>query len=180
MIPQTKTKDFSGSNYDPRYDEIRLKGQISRIYECMKDGTFRTLGEIEKITGDNQASISAQLRNLRKPAFGKHTINKQPRGERENGLWEYQLIVNKSGNPGSKLGHVRLVLVNLSDYFLAPRTMSIAEVKKFIESKHFDISDFQIVSFTERPTRKSAKNFGEQIVEMDFDNLIKPKIVYFD
>lgn len=83
---------FNGSDYVPALDQKRLTGQIQRVHECMIDGKFRTLGEIEAITGDPQASISAQLRHLRKERFGSYTLNKQRRGNRENGLFEYQLI----------------------------------------------------------------------------------------
>jgi hypothetical protein len=85
---------FAGSDYIPAFDDARLTGQIKRVFECMKDGVFRTLGEIERTTGDPQASISAQLRHLRKSRFGGHIVSKRPRGERSQGLFEYQLIVN--------------------------------------------------------------------------------------
>lgn len=85
---------FNGSDYVPEYDDIRLTGQLKRVYNAMLDGKWRTLSEIEKLTGDPQASISAQLRHLRKPRFGNHEINKRPRGERKDGLFEYQLILN--------------------------------------------------------------------------------------
>ena len=86
--------DFNGSDYIPEMDKVRLTGQIERIFDCMKDSKFRTLSEIEAITKDGQASVSAQLRNLRKERFGLHTINKQRR--HEAGLFEYQLIINSS------------------------------------------------------------------------------------
>ena len=84
---------FNGSDYVPEFDDSRLTGQIRRVYELMIDGKFRTLGEIEYITRDPQASISAQLRHLRKERFGSHIVNKRPRGDRENGLFEYQLLI---------------------------------------------------------------------------------------
>lgn len=83
---------FNGSDYMPGIDDKRLTGQIKRIYSIMIDGKYRTLGEIESITGDPQASISAQLRHLRKKRFGSHIINKRRRGEREHGLFEYQML----------------------------------------------------------------------------------------
>lgn len=89
------TARFNGSDYVPELDNKRLTGQILRIFDCMKDGQWRTLEEINLATGDPQASISAQLRHLRKERFGSHTINKRPRGDRSNGLFEYQLIVNE-------------------------------------------------------------------------------------
>lgn len=86
---------FNGSDYIPLFDDERLTGQIKRVYSIMIDGVWRTLSDIEKLTSDPQASISAQLRNLRKPRFGSHTLNKRNRGERENGLFEYQLLKPK-------------------------------------------------------------------------------------
>lgn len=85
---------FNGSEYSPSKDDKRLTGQILRVFDCMKDSKWRTLSEIEIETNDPQASISAQLRHLRKERFGSHLVRKQPRGARENGLFEYQLIVN--------------------------------------------------------------------------------------
>ena len=63
---------FNGAVYDPDYDDARLTKQIGRVYDCMKDGKWRTLQEISNITGDPVASISAQLRHLRKERFGKY------------------------------------------------------------------------------------------------------------
>lgn len=84
---------FAGDAYDPKHDDARLTGQIERVFELMKDGRWRTLGEIEEATGDPQASISAQLRHLRKERFGGHEVEKQPRGDRSHGLFEYRLRV---------------------------------------------------------------------------------------
>jgi len=91
--------DFDGPDYRRRFDYGRLTGQILRIYACMNDGRWRTLEEISSVTGDPPASISAQLRHLRKEKFGSHTIDKRARGERERGLWEYRLIL-PLGEPG--------------------------------------------------------------------------------
>jgi hypothetical protein len=82
---------FAGSDYSPAHDDARLSGQAERIFNLMKDSRWRTLGEIEEATGDPQASVSAQLRHLRKKRFGSHDVQKRPRGARENGLWEYAI-----------------------------------------------------------------------------------------
>jgi len=82
---------FDGKTYDPDFDESRLTGQLGRVYACMKDGRWRTLGEVEAVTGDPQASISARLRDFRKPHCGSHTIHRRRRGDEERGLWEYRL-----------------------------------------------------------------------------------------
>jgi len=86
---------FNGSDYNAKLDKKRLTGQILRVYNLMKDNTWRTLSEITDAIGDPPASVSAQLRHLRKKRFGEHTVNKNRRGTRESGLFEYQLIINK-------------------------------------------------------------------------------------
>ena len=79
------------SDYVPARDNKRLTGQTLRIATCMMDGQWRSLAEIEAITGDPTASISAQLRHLRKERCGAHIVNKNYLG---NGLWHYQLKKN--------------------------------------------------------------------------------------
>lgn len=87
----TQTVSFNGSNYIPQRDDIRLRGQIKRVWDVMKTGEWLTLTEIAKATSDPEASISAQLRHLRKHRFGAHTIDKLYLGM---GLYAYKLIVN--------------------------------------------------------------------------------------
>ncbi len=87
--PPTK---FAGSDYDPAMDDARLTKQMGRVYACMIDGQWRTLAEIAAVPHDPEASVSAQLRHLRKERFGSYTVNKRPRGQRESGLFEYQLL----------------------------------------------------------------------------------------
>lgn len=86
-----QSRRYRGSDYDPAKDNARLDNQLGRVWGCMQDGQWRTLDEIAAITKDPQASISAQLRHLRKPRFGSYVINKRNRGNREHGLFEYQL-----------------------------------------------------------------------------------------
>jgi hypothetical protein len=86
---------FNGPEYVPALDDKRLTGQILRVFTLMRDGEWRTLDEIAASTGDPHASISAQLRHLRKARFGGHVVNRRPRGERCHGLYEYSLKVSK-------------------------------------------------------------------------------------
>jgi predicted transcriptional regulator len=85
---------FNGDTFDSGFDSVRLTGQILRIYNFMKNGKWNTLEDIEVETGDPQASISAQLRHLRKARFGGHTVEKRRKGSKKSGLWEYRLKVN--------------------------------------------------------------------------------------
>jgi len=94
LFDYLKSARFNGPCYDPKHDQARLTGQILRVYNAMADGQWRTLDEIHALTGDPHASISAQLRHLRKKRFGAHVVDKRRRGRPESGLWEYRLVTN--------------------------------------------------------------------------------------
>ena len=83
---------FDGPEYQPSFDFLRLNGQIKRIFTLMSDSRWRTLAEIAAITNDPEASISAQLRHLRKAKFGGHKIERRRRGNVKQGLCEYRLL----------------------------------------------------------------------------------------
>jgi hypothetical protein len=60
--------------------------------------TWLTLDELAKLTHYPQASISAQLRHLRKPEYGAFVVEKRPRavgkvlrGEDFGTVWDYPL-----------------------------------------------------------------------------------------
>ena len=86
--------DFDGRTYEVPKDKIRLNKQGLRVFNAMQDARWRTLGEIEAMTGDPQASISARLRDFRKDRFGAHELQRRRRGHEAKGLFEYRLIVN--------------------------------------------------------------------------------------
>src|SRR2546427_5712344 len=81
--------------YDPAHEarsrparqrerDYRLRTQLETIREVMLSAAQRdswlTLWEIAAITHYGEASISAQLRHLRKPAFGSYVVEKRRRG----------------------------------------------------------------------------------------------------
>lgn len=80
---------FDGADYVPERDDPRLTSQLGRIKSLMLDGEWRTLATIESITGDPPASISAQLRHLRKPRFGAYNVERRHLG---GGLYEYRVL----------------------------------------------------------------------------------------
>jgi hypothetical protein len=80
---------FDGDDYNHERDSERLTGQLLRIFEVVKDSKWRTLKEIAMLTGDPEASISAQLRHLRKPRFGSYEVEKQ---HIDRGLYKYRVI----------------------------------------------------------------------------------------
>ena len=83
--------NFDGPALTPA-DNIRLTNQQALIVAYMRSGEWRTLREIAEFTGAPEASASAQLRNLRKPRFGGHTVERRHEG---GGLYSYRLIVSK-------------------------------------------------------------------------------------
>jgi len=80
---------FNGPDYKPERDDARLSAQQAAIFELVKDGQWRTLRAIAQACAAPEASVSAQLRHLRKERFGGHAVNKRYLGA---GLYEYQLV----------------------------------------------------------------------------------------
>ena len=83
--------NFNGSDYVPERDNPRLKGQLLRVWQQIRDGRWQTLRAIADATGDPEASVSAQLRHLRKDRFGGFEIDKR---HVKNGLFEYRLVTD--------------------------------------------------------------------------------------
>lgn len=90
-----------GPAYSEQYDKVRIGKQMEAIRDTMlRSQQWFTLGEIDRLLQQSghmfpQTSISANLRNLRKPQFGSYILEKRPRGNRYQGLWEYRLFPPK-------------------------------------------------------------------------------------
>ena len=82
---------FNGPDYVPERDDLRLTSQHQRVFSFMVDGEWRTLAAISNAIGDPPASVSAQLRHLRKPRFGGHTVE---RTYVSDGVYLYRLLLN--------------------------------------------------------------------------------------
>jgi hypothetical protein len=82
---------FNGPDFVEARDGERLGAQLARVQHLMADEVWRTLAAIAQATGDPESSISAQLRHLRKPRFGGHTVLRRYVSD---GLSEYQLLEN--------------------------------------------------------------------------------------
>jgi hypothetical protein len=54
-------------------------------------GGWLTLCEIAELTAFSEASVSAQLRNLRKPKYGGYMVEKRRRRCRGAAQWEYRI-----------------------------------------------------------------------------------------
>lgn len=82
--------DRAGETFDRARDGDRLNGQAADVFGLMRDGKWRTLAEISTATGHPEASVSARLRDLRRPSLGGYKV------EREYvscGLWRYRVTV---------------------------------------------------------------------------------------
>jgi hypothetical protein len=65
--------------------------RLWNVTQIAVDGGWLTLREIADLTNYGEASISAQLRHLRKPYFGAYVVVKRRRGSVTNGAWEYRI-----------------------------------------------------------------------------------------
>jgi len=63
------------------------------VFALMSDGVFRSLAGIAHATGFPEASISARLRDFRRPKFGGYTVERRRGGF--GGSHEYRLLVGQ-------------------------------------------------------------------------------------
>lgn len=83
---------FDGTTYQPARDSRRLSKQWERVRDLMLDGRWRTLRQIADATNCPEASVSARLRDLRKPRFGGYTVERKAQ---PNGLHLYRVPVGQ-------------------------------------------------------------------------------------
>lgn len=80
-----------GFTFNAEQDEDRLNKQSRDVWRVMSDRRWHTLREISARTGHPEASVSARLRDFRKPRFGQHTVHRQ-REAFGQGTFEYLLV----------------------------------------------------------------------------------------
>ena len=69
------------------------EGQTARIRRIMNDGKWHTLKEISKKTRDPEPSVSARIRDLRKPGNGSYVVEKRRVNGGKTGPFEYRLVL---------------------------------------------------------------------------------------
>ena len=90
-------------------DETQLAAIRELMQRSFARGIWLTLGEIAEVTEFAEASISAQLRHLRKPHHGRHRVEKRRRrtaqaaeagrirdGRRGPVVWEYRVVPTRA------------------------------------------------------------------------------------
>lgn len=92
----------------PAVDQKRIAGQLERVRDCLAVSTWVTLRQISSwcmLIGhlDSEAGISARIRDLRRPEYGGHVIEKRRRVEGQ-GQWEYRMV--RGGMEDDSHGHV--------------------------------------------------------------------------
>ena len=100
--------DANGSCFDEDETQLAAIGELMR--RAFARGLWLTLGEIAEVTEFAEASISAQLRHLRKPHHGGHRVEKRRRLPRQRAtatreirgarrgpvIWEYRVLPKRS------------------------------------------------------------------------------------
>lgn len=82
---------FGGQTFDAKRDTERLSNQLRRVRDLIRDGRWRTLDQIAGAVHAPAASVSTRLRDLRKPEFGGHAVDRQPIGA---GVSVYRLVTD--------------------------------------------------------------------------------------
>ena len=82
-------RTFGGDTFDPTLDEDRLRIQLAAVFKAVSDGQWWTLAQLSAEVDAPEASVSARLRDLRKPKFGGYLVERRrvPNG---NGLHIYR------------------------------------------------------------------------------------------
>lgn len=83
-------RELAGQTTGDPSDAPRLSGQLLAVYRAMLDGNWHTLEELAAIANGSTQSVSARLRDLRKPLGGSHTIERQKVSN--SGLYRYRMV----------------------------------------------------------------------------------------
>lgn len=87
-VPPVILGDRDGVTFEPKRDTQRLNRQAQDVFNFMSDGRWHTLADISNKTGHPEASVSARLRDLRKPKFGSFIVERRALSK---GLWQYRM-----------------------------------------------------------------------------------------
>jgi hypothetical protein len=88
--PPSPDVAFDGYTYVPPRDFERLNLQVSKVFNLMADGKWRTLAGIAETLNAPPASVSARLRDLRKEKWGSYVVERR---YLQDGLYEYRVVV---------------------------------------------------------------------------------------
>jgi hypothetical protein len=89
LFSPVESVQFDGETFDQERDGSRLNKQLQAVKQLMSDGIWRSLAQIAESVGYPEASVSARLRDLRKPKFGGYTVERKYINK---GLHHYRVI----------------------------------------------------------------------------------------
>jgi hypothetical protein len=69
--------EFGGSTFDHKRDAADFRCQLDRTRGIMLGGGWHTLEYLASEVGCSEATVSARLRDLRKPRYGAYNIEKR-------------------------------------------------------------------------------------------------------
>ena len=88
--PDVPYRTFDGDTIDEDPGaNVRLSGQLSRVWELMRDGEWRSIAEIAEKVNATEQGVSARLRDLRKEKYGAHDVERRLDGP---GLFRYRIV----------------------------------------------------------------------------------------
>jgi hypothetical protein len=139
--------DFDGATFSPKLDGARLSSQLWHVRQIMSDGQWRILSTIAEAVNGTEAAVSARLRDLRKPKFGGHHVEKR-RHPALAGIWLYRLVLDKPSNKGRQ----------------RPRRLShadMAECLEVLERTEFVLMDHARIARLKSWLRSNLSDSGE-------------------
>lgn len=93
LLEQVEMRLESGPVVLERGDIVRMGKQRATVLAYMAGGAWWTLADLAEATDYPEASLSARLRDFRKPKYGAHTVERRRTGP-GRGTWEYRLTLN--------------------------------------------------------------------------------------
>ena len=86
----------SAPDQEPLLGGLSTGRQLGAVWDVMRDGQWHTLADIAQRTNMPEASISARLRDLRKPEHGEWNVSKRAAG---GGKYAYRVVPQPARMP---------------------------------------------------------------------------------
>lgn len=91
---------FDGATYEAELDGAALSSLMDRVFHIMLRGAWVTTSKLVKQVGSDAASVSARIRDLRKPQFGAYRVEARRHPDKERRVWQYRMKLDKLGKLG--------------------------------------------------------------------------------
>jgi hypothetical protein len=112
---------FDGVTISPQVDDGRLTILQGRVYSYLRSHDWVTLRQLSEACRGTETSVSARIRDLRKPRWGEHEI--QACHASGDGVWRYKMISSKQLLDGRSSGP-------------SPKKAARERIKAYIEERN--------------------------------------------